>query len=190
MLWQKHCIIFLTILIFIVQSSKHQGHRKTKTKTKPTKTHYKLPLSQVEIQTENLSADKPENTSSHLRSALDVLAPENDFKSSTDFESPLLMKTVTEKLHSEMPRSSTGLGNSSRNDVVFEVIDMGSFGGKKSRWNLKFILFTGLYIVSGLVSVIAAYCIARLIVARRKRHRQYMLLTKSDMEYHRGGGGI
>ena len=187
---RKYCVLYFSFLVFAVQCSKHQSRHKSKIRTKQSKTHYKLPLSRVEIQTESLTTQRPENTSSHLRSALDVLAPENDFKSSNDFESPLSMKTVTEKLHSEIPRSSMGLGNSTGNDVVFEVIDMGAFAGGKSRWNWKFILFTGLYVASGVVSIIAAYCIARVVVVRRKRHRQYMLLTKSDMGYHRGGGGI
>ena len=189
--WRKRCVVYLSFFVVFVQCSKHQNRHKSKIRAKPSKLHYKLPLSQVELQTESLTTKKPENTSSHLKSALDVLAPENDYRSNSYFESPLSMKTVTEKLHSEIPRSSSmGLGNSSRSDVVFEVIDMGAFGGGKPRWNWKFILFTGLYITSGIVSIIAAYCIARVIVARRKRHRQYMLLTKSDMGYHRGGGGI
>lgn len=179
-------MVLLFVLIFVVHCSKHQPHHKSKGKAK--KTHNTLPLSQVVIQTESLTTKPPQNSSSHLKSALDVLAPEHDAK--PEYESPLSMKTVTEKLHSEMPRSSNGLGNATRNDVIFEVIDMGPFGERKTRWNWRFILFTGLYVSSGIVSIIAAYCIARFIVARRKRHRQYMLLTKSDMEYHRGGGGI
>ena len=188
--WHKQCALYFFVLVFIVECSKHQNRHKSKIRTKQSKNHYKLPLSSVEIQTESLTTPKPENTSSHLRSALDVLAPENDLRSNSYFESPLSMKTVTEKLHSEIPRSEMDLGNSSRSDVIFEVIDMGAFTGGKSRWNWRFILFTSLYVASGVVSIIAAYCIARVVVARRKRHRQYMLLTKSDMGYHRGGGGI
>lgn len=190
MIWQTYCVLILSFLVLTVHCSKHQAHHKSKSKKKEQKPHYILPLSQVEIQTEQFTTQRPENTSSHLQSALDVLAPENDPKLNSEYPSPLLMKTVTENLHSELPRSSNGLTNTSRSDVVFEVIDMGSFAGIKSRLNLRFILFTVLYVASGIISIIAAYCIARVIVARRKRHKQYMLLTKSDMEYHRGGGGI
>ena len=185
--------IFVLLLIVIANCSKHQGHRKSKTsKSKQNPTHKtKLPLSQVEVQTEDEGSKAPTN-SSHLRSALNVLAPENDVKANSEYESPLLMKTVTEKFHSEMPRSSSrpdGL-NSSRSDVVFEVINMEPYSSWKSRLNKRFFILAALYVVSGLVGIIATYCIARLIVSRRKRHRQYMLLTKSDMGYHKGGGGI
>ena len=192
----NNILVILLSCFMVVLCSKHQkGHKSKlpKSKPSPTQTHYKLPLSQVEIQTEaKLPERKPENSSSHLRSALDVLAPENDLKSNSEYASPLSMKTVTEKLHSESPRSSNGLRstNASRSDVVFEVIDMEPYGPSKSRINWRFFILTGLYITSGLVSIIATYCIAKIIVARRKRHRQYMLLTKSDMDYHKGGGGI
>ena len=192
----NNILVLLLSSCIVVLCSKHQkGHKSKlpKSKSSLTQTHYKLPLAQVEIQTESkLPERKPENSSSHLRSALDVLAPENDLKSNSEYASPLSMKTVTEKLHSESPRSSNGLRstNASRSDVVFEVINMEPYGPSKSRINWRFFILTGLYVTSGLVSIIATYCIAKIIVARRKRHSQYMLLTKSDMDYHKGGGGI
>ncbi len=154
-------------------------------------------LDAVKIQTSNFvpqtdrRSQKPENSTMHLRSALDVLAPEDGVKSGMEFRLPLLSKPVPEKFHSEAPRSSGQSSfNDSRNDVVFEVIDIDPYSGTKSRFNRRFFILTGLYAASGLVGIVVTYCVAKLIIKRRKRHSQYMLLTKSDMEYHRGGGGI
>eukprot|EP00794_Sanderia_malayensis_P007091 gene7091-7892_t len=179
--------------------AKHHKTNLVKNKARPSSPrtdlsrHFKTSsfLSQARIGTALTKHKRPENSSSHLRSALDVLAPpEADVRSnSQEYRLPLLSKPVPERFHSEAPRSSSDLSNNNtKNDVVFEVIDIDPYVGNRSRFNRRFFILTGIYAVSGLVSVIAACCIAKVIMKRRRRHSQYMLLTKSDMEYHRGGG--
>lgn len=191
----SNCYIVLLLLsLLAVSTSKHQLRHKAKmanNRPNPTKTFTSQPLQLLKIESET-ETPKPENSSSHLRSALDVLAPEADTKSSQEYHLPLLSKPVPEKLHSEAARSSSGLPNTniSRNDVIFEVIDLDPYGATKSRFNSRFFILTGIYVASGLVSIIATYCLAKLVISRRKRHSQYMLLTKSELDYHHGGGGI
>ncbi len=188
-------ICVFAFLVFWLTAGYLAKHHKTKMANKavrPSSTrNYKWDsLRQADIQTE-LKPRKPENSTSHLRSALDVLAPEADVKNTQEYRLPLLSKPIPAKFHSEAPRSSAlSNSNDTQSDVVFEVIDMDPYSGAKTRFNKRFFILTALYVASGLVSIIATCCIAKFIIKRKKRHSQYMLLTKSDMEYHRGGGGI
>ena len=86
------------------------------------------------------------------------------------------------------PTSSELQKNSS--NVIFEVIEVEPFLKGHHKYNMKFILVTSLYATTGLACILATYCTVKAIASKRGRHRQYMLLTKRELEFPLGGGGI
>jgi type II secretory pathway pseudopilin PulG len=84
-----------------------------------------------------------------------------------------------------------GAGNSnSTSSVIFEVLGMEPYTKEHRRLGTRLVLMTSLYGTLGLCCVLATYCLFRIIGGRQKRNKQYMLLTKRDLDFPLGGGGI
>ena len=135
---------------------------------------------------ENGEATQTTNSSSHLRSALDVLAPELNSK---DEQEHIVPGSLSNEI-GVFPSSKNASKKGKNKDVVLEVIEVDPFSLVNSKHNIRFIAIISLYVSTGLISIIATYCVLKIIIKKKKRRNQYMLLTKQDMEYHRGGGGI
>jgi len=114
----------------------------------------------------------------NLQNALDDIAPS---KTNQNTEQNSLVKNNEE---------NSNQSNSTSN-VFFEVIHIDPiFKFRNHKYNVKFIIVTSLYATLGLACILITYCFVRIVVAKKKRHRQYMLLTKRDMDFPLGGGGI
>lgn len=74
--------------------------------------------------------------------------------------------------------------------VIFEVLGIDPYSKEHRKFSVRFILLTSLYGTLGLSCILATYCLLRMIGGRQKRNRQYMLLTKRDLDFPLGGGGI
>lgn len=140
-----------------------------------------IAMTTTESTTESITLKLGNKTiNTNLKSALDDIAPGQDGKSSLDAATypPNLYHSFQDKSHDK---------NSS--NVVFEVINVDPWY-KSKRYNTRFLVVTSLYATLGLACILTSYCLVKTIITKRRRHHQYMLLTKRDMEFPLGGGGI
>lgn len=80
--------------------------------------------------------------------------------------------------------------NNNTSSVIFEVLGIDPYSKEHRKFSVRFILLTSLYGTLGLSCILATYCLLRMVGGRQKRNRQYMLLTKRDLDFPLGGGGI
>ena len=84
-------------------------------------------------------------------------------------------------------KEASGNGTAS---VIFEVLGIDPYSKEHKKLSVRFVLMTSLYGTLGLSCVLATYCLLRMVGGRNKRNKQYMLLTKRDLDFPLGGGGI
>jgi len=90
--------------------------------------------------------------------------------------------------------AGTGIdvGNSKNktSNMILEVINIAPYFRGRSKYSKRFALIVTLYASLALSCIVMALCLIRGIQKRNKRHQQYMLLTKRDLDFPLGGGGI
>jgi len=86
--------------------------------------------------------------------------------------------------------STSSSNTNSTSSVIFEVLGLDPYTKEHRKLSMRFVLMTSLYGTLGLSCILATYCLLRMIGGRQKRNRQYMLLTKRDLDFPLGGGGI
>lgn len=126
----------------------------------------------------------------NLQSALDDIAP-GQYRHSVP-ESIMYPDNSYQDYYRDHAPSKTKDRNEtvkSKANVLFQVIDVGKFL-KRHNHSARFVLFSLLYGVAGIGTIIIMWCLAKTILRKKKRHTQYMLLTKRDMDFPLGGGGI
>ena len=120
----------------------------------------------------------------NLKTALDDIAP--------GLNGRLLMSSVTHpsniyrSYYHDAPTSS--VTNSS--SVLFEVINIEPFLRGNRRYDARFALLVSIYAAASLGCILITYCVVKTVINKRSRHRQYMLLTKREIDFPLGGGGI
>uniref|UniRef100_A0A7M6DQT4 Cnidarian restricted protein n=1 Tax=Clytia hemisphaerica TaxID=252671 RepID=A0A7M6DQT4_9CNID len=80
--------------------------------------------------------------------------------------------------------------NNTTSNMILEVINIAPYFRGRSKYSKKFAMIVTLYAALSLGCITMAACLIRGIQKRNQRHRQYVLLTKRDMDYPVGGGGI
>ena len=80
--------------------------------------------------------------------------------------------------------------NNTTSNMILEVINIAPYFRGRSKYSKKFAMIVTLYAVLSLGCITMAACLIRGIQKRNQRHRQYVLLTKRDIDYPVGGGGI
>jgi len=122
----------------------------------------------------------------NLQSALDDISPGLIGGKSVP-DSATYPPNVYNSLYKNNEKEKTENNTSS---VIFEVLGIDPYSKEHRKFSLRFILLTSLYGTLGLSCILATYCLLRMIGGRQKRNRQYMLLTKRDLDFPLGGGGI
>lgn len=122
----------------------------------------------------------------NLQSALDDISP-GLIGGKNVPDSATYPPNVYNSLYKNNEKEKTENNTSS---VIFEVLGIDPYSKEHRKFSLRFILLTSLYGTLGLSCILATYCLLRMIGGRQKRNRQYMLLTKRDLDFPLGGGGI
>jgi hypothetical protein len=135
----------------------------------------------VSTTTKELSFKAGNNQTLHtLENTLDNISP-NPF---TDLQQP----TVTNQVEEVIENSTINKNNTS--NMILEVINIAPYFRGRSKYSKKFVMVVTVYAALALACILMAAFLIRGIQKRNQRHMQYMLLTKRDLDYPVGGGGI
>lgn len=170
------------------KTSKYSQRRKTtQVFTLPTGFLYVSPTASTTAALTLKVGNRTINT--NLQSALDDISPGvGGGKSIPD--SATYPPNVYNSLYKSNPKSPESSSSSNTSSVIFEVLGIDPYSKEHRKFSMRFILMTSLYGTLGLSCILATYCLLRMIGGRQKRNRQYMLLTKRDLDFPLGGGGI
>ena len=200
--WSRILLVFLWQSY--IQAYRHPHHHKLKiqtadqhniaptptqptTRTAPSKglAHYKT--------TESILLKVGNKTiNTNLQTALDDIAPGQQTSNFTDAVTKANLRPDSHDENYAFKQSTLDNKNASNkntSNVILEVIDIVPIF-QHQRYRVKLIIVSSLYAVLGLAIIFVSYCLARIIISKKKRHKQYMLLTKRDLEFPLGGGGI
>ena len=200
--WSRILLVFLWQLY--IQAYRHPHHHKLKiptsdqkniapTPTQPTtRTAPSKGLTQYKTTEPILLKVGNKTINTNLQTALDDIAPGQQTSNFTNVvNKPNLRTNSYDENYAVKPSmlDSKNASNKNTSNVILEVIDIVPIF-QHQRYKVKLIIVTSLYAVLGLAIIFVSYCLARIIISKKKRHKQYMLLTKRDLEFPLGGGGI
>lgn len=200
--WSRILLVFLWQLY--IQAYRHPHHHKLKiptsdqkniapTPTQPTtRTAPSKGLTQYKTTEPILLKVGNKTINTNLQTALDDIAPGQQTSNFTNVvNKPNLRTNSYDENYAFKPSmlDSKNASNKNTSNVILEVIDIVPIF-QHQRYKVKLIIVTSLYAVLGLAIIFVSYCLARIIISKKKRHKQYMLLTKRDIEFPLGGGGI
>lgn len=200
--WSRILLVFLWQLY--IQAYRHPHHHKLKiptsdqqniapTPTQPTtRTAPSKGLTQYKTTEPILLKVGNKTINTNLQTALDDIAPGQQTSNFTNVvNKPNLRANSYDENYAFKPSmlDSKNASNKNTSNVILEVIDIVPIF-QHQRYKVKLIIVTSLYAVLGLAIIFVSYCLARIIISKKKRHKQYMLLTKRDLEFPLGGGGI
>lgn len=144
-----------------------------------------------------LSIGVNSSMNTNLKSALDDIAPKGKPKI---FDYPPEMLTLNGGKPDKPTNSDADIfandtdtaavaRNGTSKSILYQVIDMGPYLNHR-KYSVKFLAISGGYFASGILTIVLTICIVRKIARRKRNYNQYTLLTKRDMEFPLGGGGI
>ena len=125
----------------------------------------------------------PNNQTLHaLQNTLDNISP-NPF---TD----VLPMTMTNEIKGVIENNTNINNKNNTSNMILEVINIAPYFRGRSKYSKKFVLIVTVYATLALACIVMAAFLIRGIQKRNQRHKQYILLTKRDLDYPVGGGGI
>lgn len=150
-------------------------------RTKPTVTTTTIKITSTKALSFKLGSNETEH---NLENTLDNISPgQNPF-------SDLPSNLENDGIDIVNDGNSTIKNNNGTANTILEVINIAPYFHGRSKYSKKFVLIVSFYALLALCCIIMAVFLIRGIQNRNKRHRQYMLLTKRDLEFPLGGGGI
>lgn len=191
-------VVSIFTLLFRYNGARHHGkhsrtyqqHKKsTPALTSPTSGGY-ADVSPTPSTTAALTLKVGNRTiNTNLQSALDDISP-GLIGGKTVPDSATYPPNVYNSLYKPGPDAADSSSSNSTSSVIFEVLGIDPYTKEHRKLSMRFVLMTSLYGTLGLSCILATYCLLRMIGGRQKRNRQYMLLTKRDLDFPLGGGGI